>query len=143
VILNQVAWYFSSGTTYNIRGNLLHVSSSGPVTVIGWCWWPNTSGSINYTSAQMIPNPNGTGPTQTNFSGASNSSANSMSLLGFGSSWPGSGSPGQLTADTINGFSYMPQNYWIGPDDSIAFIHTNANNRHSTVGYHFTTITET
>ena len=132
VILNQVAWYYSS-RIFPIYGNLLHVSSSGPVTVIGYNA-PTYSGQ----SAQLMPNPNATGPLETIGVGTSYGYANGMHAYASTAGWPGSIN----WVYNTNGASYMPQNCWIGPGDSIAFLQYNEYAYSATVGYHFTTITE-
>jgi hypothetical protein len=125
VILNQVAWYFSSGPGNNQQHQLLHVSSSGPVTLIGYY----NSGQLGGISGQMMPNSD------------ASLNANSGMLYGVGgtANWPGSDF---VSVNSGYGQSYMPQNYWIGPGDSIAFLQYNNSGYSATVGYHFTTITE-
>jgi hypothetical protein len=49
---------------------------------------------------------------------------------------------GGLTGSSGQGYSYMPQNYWISSGDSIAFMQYNLNGYSMTAGYHFVTITE-
>jgi hypothetical protein len=137
VILNQLTWYYPSDPATNQRIHLLHVSSSGPITVIGYYL-----GYIGL-SGQMMPNPNGTSPTQSIGIGSSYGIANGVIAYNNNvANWVGSGQPSYWTLST-NGSSYMPQNYWIGPGDSIAVVQYNTPYGYSaTVGYHFTTITE-
>ena len=133
VILNQVAWYFPGYPGYAPRMFLLHVSSSGPVTVIGYNT-PTYSGQ----SAQLMPNPNATGPLETIGVGTSYGYANGMHAYASTAGWPGNTN----WVYNTNGASYMPQNCWIAPGDSIAFLQYNEPANSATVGYHFTTITE-
>jgi hypothetical protein len=141
VILNQVTWYYNSQYS-NINANLLHISSSGPVTIIGF--FSITTGA-GVSSGQLMPNPNGTSPTQSTGVSTTNASANAIvafSASGGGNTWLGSLNPSALVFGPNYGYSYMPQNHWIGPGDSIVFVQSNGNSASSQVGYHFTTITE-
>ena len=90
-----------------------------------------------------MPNPNGTSPTQSTGVSTTNASANAIFLYNsnYGSWLPTSGAV-YWALGTASGQSYMPQNYWIGPGDSIAFSQYNDSSLSATVGYHFTTITE-
>jgi hypothetical protein len=127
VILNQVTWYYASGGA-TCRVHLLHVSSSGPITEIGYYIGPNFS----ILSGQLMPNPNATSPTQ----------STGVLYNGNYSSWLPANGAVYWGLGTASGQSYMPQNYWIGPGDSIAFSQYNDSSLSATVGYHFTTITE-
>jgi hypothetical protein len=146
VILNQVTWYVNSSasTSYGGVAQLLHQSSSGPVSIIGYHNDSNRGYSLTYPAFQMMPNPNGTGPIQGGgYTGAGSISGVITSGDPVGSpDWIGS-RPANYVNITTNGnvYSYMPQNYWIGSGDSIVFnIYTAVYG--ATVGYHFTTITE-
>jgi hypothetical protein len=141
VILNQVTWYYNSSYT-SVYANLLHISSSGPVTIIGF--FAITSGA-GVSSGQLMPNPNGTSPTQSTGVSTTNASANAIvafSASAGGNTWLGSLSPYSLVFGGNYGYSYMPQNHWISPGDSIAFVQYNGGTVSSQIGYHFTTITE-
>jgi hypothetical protein len=140
VILNQVTWY-TQYVVSSLKAQLLHVSSSGPISIIGYFYYAGSY--ISSLSPQMMPNPNGTGPIQ----GGGYSGGGSVNGIIYG----GGGTAGWIgakNADYIivvmsgNVYSYMPQNYWIGPGDSIAFNIYTDNSESPTVGYHFTTITE-
>jgi hypothetical protein len=137
VILNQVTWYYPGNPSSNYRGHLLHVSSSGPITVIGYHYI-----SSGGWSSQMMPNPNATSPTQIIGIGTSYGLAHGMAAYNSSgtATWVGSDAQNWTLA---SGNSYIPQNCWIGPGDSIAFSQYNTPYGYSaTVGYHFTTITE-
>jgi hypothetical protein len=156
VILNQLAFYATSGYWLTPTMTLVHVVSNGSTNVIGW-WKP--SGSPG--SGQLTPNPNGSGPTQTtsslnpNNSYVHNTTANGGAMVGTYSAYPGSYSQPAMFAyyfysSNNDRGSYAPQNFWIGPSDSLlfrAYDYTYDQNGGSggygaTYAYHFTTITE-
>jgi hypothetical protein len=121
VILNQVFFVIYSYSSLNIK--LRHVPTNGGTSTIGW-WFSNSA-----NSGQLCPNPNGTGPLEY----ALNSTYNLM--MPVNGAWVD-----DSIAASTNGSvtSYAPQNFWIGPGDSIR-LDTTGN---TTCYYHFTTITE-
>jgi hypothetical protein len=147
VIFNQLAFY-STYTTLNSPSILLvHVSSNGSSNLVGW-WKP--SGSP--TGGQLFPNPNGSGPTQTNSmyntsTGASPTVTANASAIANNSTY---NYPG---VDAVNttlyayqngaGSSYALQNFWIGPSDSVVIRYWEGNQSSGLqYAYHFVTITE-
>lgn len=141
VILNQVVWYIDSVSAISgVTAHLSHVSSSGPVSIIGFYNDSNRGYNLSYPSFQLMPNSNGTGPIQGGgYLGSGYTNGVIFSASGSGADWIGSRGANSISIG-MNGnvYSYMPQNYWIGPGDSIAFTSSYS----ATVGYHFTTITE-
>jgi hypothetical protein len=157
VIFNQFAAYAAnSNYTGSLTFTMNHVVSNGSTNIIGWF---RTGGSGNSsTSFQLFPNPNSTGPMETvpyiNSNGYVYSSNVNGGISGVVGSYPGSsntvgiGVPVSTGNFTIS--SYAPQNFWIGPNDSVvirwsygqyydgeSYISPNI-----TYAYHFTTITE-
>jgi hypothetical protein len=153
VILNQLAFY-AGGTWASPSMTLVHVVSNGSTNLIGW--WRAPSGS----SGQLCPNPNGSGPTQSTMSWNSASatalsaSANGGYLTGNSTTYPGSSFQPSIPALYTNYYSmnygsYAPQNFWIGPSDSLLFRaydytldRDGGGGNGATYAYHFTTITE-
>jgi hypothetical protein len=156
VILNQLAFYASGGNWLTPTMTLVHVVSNGSTNVIGW-WKPNSLAG----AGQFSPNPNGGGPTQTsssfnpNNNYIHNTTANGGAMVATYGAYPGSYSqPGMFPyygvyySGTDRG-SYAPQNFWIGPSDSLLFRaydnqydQTGNSGLGATYAYHFTTITE-
>ena len=155
VIFNQLAFYSSNSQYADYTYlNLSHVSSVGGATLIGYY----RSMGAGCSGFQLFPNPNSTGPLDFaqvvlgntyNYpysrngyisSGASNNQSYSGSH--FNSSFNiGSNINGTFSS------SYVPQNFWIGPGDSVSISlvwnYINAGfYPPANYIYHFTTITE-
>jgi hypothetical protein len=131
-----------------------HVVSNGSTNTIGWF---RAYGNPNSTSFQLCPNPNGTSPTQTApYGSGSNSTWINGGIIGATGNYPGGSIDSGILvplASTNWATSYAPQNFWIGPGDSVVIrwaygswtdpltgeISTPAN---IVYAYHFTTITE-
>jgi hypothetical protein len=137
VIFNQLAFYSSgaSGSLSYPTISIVHTVSNGSTNIIGWY-----KGYGSMAGGQICPNPNGTGPTQTN--GTSNSNGGFM-VNGNSYNYPGSDSfyiQGGYTDISIG--SYAPQNFWISSGDSVSLRYQESNPNTLNYAYHFVTITE-
>jgi len=138
VIFNQLAFYSNSSTMSSAIISIIHTVSNGSTNIIGW-WRPN--GGVY--AGQICPNPNGTSPMQTTWNtngyGNSNGGLIQVNTLNY---------PGSFTVFAITGYSdmgygsYAPQNFWIGPGDSVAIRFYDGNGNGLNYAYHFVTITE-
>jgi hypothetical protein len=154
VIFNQLAFY-SQDYQYadNTSLNLSHVSSVGGATLIGY--YRNSMSSCS--GFQLFPNPNSTGPLDFAQVVLGNTYSYPYSRNGYIStaannqSYSGSHFNSSFTiGSNINGTfssSYVPQNFWIGPGDSVSIrLNWNyiGNGYYPSASYiyHFTTITE-
>ena len=139
VIFNQLAFY-SNGAIGSLNGptiSIVHTVSNGSTNIIGWYKGYGSSA----TGGQICPNPNGTGPTQTN--GTSNSNGGFM-VNNNSFDYPGSASyfniQGGYTDISIG--SYAPQNFWISSGDSVSLRYHDGVPNTLNYAYHFVTITE-
>jgi hypothetical protein len=134
VILNQ--FNFSTpdgGAVYTASIKLNHSPTNGGNNAVGW-WVASSSG--NYmSSGQLCPNPNGTGPTEcTTFNPGYVMFPVNAAFVNGGISY---------YTNSYNTYSYAPQNFWIGPGDSVTFSWSWASGTNGiNYYYHFTTITE-
>jgi hypothetical protein len=125
VIFNQLALYNPYGSNWSYPGAyLVHNVSNGSSNIIAWAI--NSGGG----GFQFYINSNSTGQ-----------------IIGNSLNYPGSntetnswGFNYQANSGSFSGFS--PQNFWIGPSDSLAIRFFSNNGYGATYAYHFTTITE-
>jgi hypothetical protein len=113
------------------------LSSTGASSVIGYWQWFTLTGA---RQGQIMPTPNSS-PLERLSNGWSSVSGTSGSNS---NQWIGatSGLNTGVADGTIR--SYMPQNCWIGPSDSLRLVFTEGSGSFTmTYGYSFTTITET
>jgi len=157
VIFNQFAAYAAnSNYTSSLTFTMNHVVSNGSTNIIGWY----RTSAASSTSFQLFPNPNSTGPMETvpyiNSNGQVYSSNVNGGISGTVGNYPGSsntvsiGVPVNTSNPTFS--SYAPQNFWIGPDDSVVIrwaygqyydvFQGGQFYPNITYAYHFTTITE-
>jgi hypothetical protein len=156
VIFNQFAAYSSNANAHSdLNFTMNHVVSNGSSNIIGWYKGLGNGSS----SFQLFPNPNSTGPGQTvpyiNSVNSAFSSNVNGGISGTGGNYPGNshtvGIELPVNGSSYRVCSYAPQNFWIGPNDSVvirwvygsywngdSYISPNIN-----YAYHFTTITET
>jgi hypothetical protein len=158
VIFNQFAAYAAnSNYTNSVTFTMNHVVSNGSTNIIGWF----KMGGVASSSFQLFPNPNSTGPIEAvpviNSNGSIYSTNVNGGISGVIGNYPGSSNNVNIgvPATTI-GYptfsSYAPQNFWIGPDDSVVIRWSYGSYYDSsqpqwyypniTYAYHFTTITE-
>lgn len=136
VILNQLTWYFGNGNLDYPQINLIHLSSTGASSVIGYWQFYTLTGA---RQGQMMPTPN-SAPLErltngwSSVAGAYGSNSNQ---------WMGATSGINTNVSDGTSRSYMPQNCWIGPSDSLRLVFTEGSGGFTmTYGYSFTTITE-
>lgn len=156
VIFNQFAAYSATSNRGSLSFTMNHVVSNGSTNTIGWF---RSSGDPGSTSFQLCPNPNGTSPTQTAPYGSGGSTWINGGIIGAAGNYPGSSTGGgilvQVPLTSTNNWatSYAPQNFWIGPGDSVVIRWAYGGWYNPSSGdtvtptnivyaYHFTTITE-
>jgi len=148
VILNQLVWY-SNGSGNNFSNEnviLAHTSSGGYTSMLGYLRFnaANAGNALQFYAGQqgdigtqMAPQGTaGSVPLNAiyfNNSGASGSGF-AINPTGVGTQFPQTNGNTQI---------WCANNFWIGPSDTISFRHTDASNGFTaTIGYSFTTITE-
>lgn len=145
VILNQLVWQNASVSSNNSTFVLFHRSSGGYDSIIGFI---RTSQGNTYQSGQF--NPGNTMPVMNQVGTVSVNMPMASFMTTMNASTMSSDSTQNLnisvpSSSTVQ--NMMPNNFWIGPSDSL-FIKSNFINNDSgqtatlSVGYSFTLITE-
>lgn len=138
VILNQLTLYATSSDWQYPQLQIVHLSSNGASSVIGYM---RLGGTGAYSMSMMAAN-NALGPVQV----GGNSGSTFMGGVYYGNvanTWSGNTSPGnQYQGGNGSYYSYMPSNYWIGPGDSIQIKWWDNASVSAVYGFSFTTITE-
>lgn len=147
VILNQLVFY-SAGSGNNwtyLYASLLHISSAGPTSLIGHIRnvYSNAGNGLQFYQGMQGDNglqfaSQGTGGSAP----ATGQYFNQSGAAGAGMNVNPSGIAVNFPQTNSNVANWCVNNFWIGPSDAIAFRFTENTGYSATVGYSFTTITE-
>jgi hypothetical protein len=138
VIVSQLVFYVgASGPVDSPQLILSHLSSNGTASVIGYA--QAFASDTNLRQGQLMPSSGENGLKNASFS-------NSVALNGYArgtsADWLGASQGFNMDLNDSSRRSFVPQNFWIGPSDSVRINWNEGSSKVVTYGFTFVTVTE-
>lgn len=134
VITNMLVWYFNTDSP-NTYVSLYQTSAGGGASVLGYYYATNDRGGQASPDPNFNANTNGTSSILPVRGAFNTGTQNYMGLI-LPTSLNGLGTPAYSRS------TFVPQNFWIGPSDSVRFAVYGQGVSTINVAWSFTTITE-